>query len=219
MFAQPSYYGRNDASNKYFIGVAYGIGTTRWHSETSEFMLFDQRGAMINSGDFKIKAKNAHQILSLETVAPMSEGKWRLGMGITFEEYSLYRITIEDNNVGTNVPFVERFRFDKFFLQGEIPLKWPKSEVVGLSVNSRAGWYGFTGVRSNSLFGETRLGQTWFGGIGMVGDLKVSEQIYLVLKPLMEYKYFTNSRDEIPGRIKHRLFDYSILAGVRVHIL
>ena len=218
-FAQPSYYARNGKA-KSFVGLSYGIGTTRWYSVSDDYNLFDPRGNQINSGDFKFNARNSSQSLQIETLSPMSGGKWRFGMGIQFEEYSLYRVTIEDDTgPSTTLPFVERFRFDKFFMQGEIPLKWPNSKVFSLNVNMQAGWYGFTGVRSTSLFGEDRLGETWFGGVGAVGEIHLSDLIYLVCKPMVQYKYFINSRDEEPGRIRHRMFDYSILAGVRVHVL
>ena len=174
---------------------------------------------VLSNGTAKLKAKNAYQALQLEVLVPFQEGAFYLGMGIAFEEYALTKIEVSDEFGSTERPFVETFRFDKFFFQGEVPLLPIESERWEFAVNGRVGYYAFTGVNSLSLFGERRLGKAWFSGLGFRTQFKVHDVVYLVVMPTTEYKYFRNSDTDVRGRINHNLFDFGLLTGFRVHLL
>jgi len=201
------------------VGLSYGVGTSHWRSSTDNYTFLDHRGLVLSEGDVQLRAQNANRSLRLETLVPVHEGAFRLGLGIAFEEYQLSKIEFQSDQGDDTKAFVETFRFDKFFVQGEVPLKLFKADWLGVAVQANAGWYGFTDVNSMSLFGPKRKGKRWFAGCAAVVDFKVHDVVYLVVMPNVEYKYFFNNRDLIPGRISHNLFDYNLNIGVRVHVL
>jgi len=211
-----SYY-ESDANTKHFFGVGYSFAKTNWYSRTENFDLFNKAGQTLMEGDGTIRAKSNSQMVQMEVLAPV--GKVRLGMGIGFEQYELYVLTLKNDHIDMRVPFTELFRFDKCFGQMEIPLKIPSSEEVHMSINMKAGYYGFTRVSSLSLFGKKRSGKTIFGGIGFLTDLKLGRFTYLYLMPFLEYKYFKNSRQESPNHIYHNLISLSAQVGLRFHLL
>ena len=77
---------------------------------------------MLSDGSAKLRAQNSYQAIQLETLVPFQEGAFYLGLGIAFEEYALTKIEISDEFGEQERPFVETFRFDKFFFQGEVPV-------------------------------------------------------------------------------------------------
>lgn len=217
--AQPSYYLLDDKASMHFVGVSYATGTTDWRSGTNNYELLDQHGLTVVNGTSTFRANNRQQSLSLETLVPLNQGKWRLGLGLTFEEFSLYKIDVEMQGITEQHPFVERFRFDKVFAQAEVPLPILENKYFSFNANLRGGWYGFSNVNSSSLFGEKRIGKAWFTGLGLGVDVLVAKRVYLLVMPNVEYKYFKNTRDDLLGNIYHNMFSYNILMGVRVHVL
>lgn len=218
-FAQNSYYLLNDKVSKHFVGVSYGFGNTGWRTATENYDLYDQHGVLLVDGTATLRAKNSQQSLSLEALVPLSGGKWRAGIGLMFEEYTLEKFEVESGVHSGIHPFVERFRFDKVFAQAEVPLPIFENPFISFNANVRAGWYGFTSVESNTLFGPERIGKSWFAGLGLVTDMELHPRVYAVVMPNVEYKYYRNTRDDLLGNISHKMFAYNLLVGVRVHIL
>jgi hypothetical protein len=218
VFAQGSYFQANDREAQHFVGISYGMGSNFWFSKTENYNLFDPRGSMVVSGDSKLRARNISQQVQLETVVPISK-KIRVGMGIAFEEFALYKMDVESDILNSTIPFVEVFRFDKVFAQFEMQVGILKqSQVFSFNANVKAGYYGFTSVKSTSLFGEDRIGKTYYGSMGMLVDANIFPRFYLYLLPQVEYKYFNNHRREHPHTISHNLLGYTFMVGLRYHV-
>lgn len=220
-FAQPSYFLLDDKSSMHFVGLSYGFGTTGWRSNLENYDLIDQYGVVLVSGDGSFRVQNRQESVHLETLVPLSQGKWRAGLGLTFEEFSVYEIDVEASlgNIAATKPFAERFRFDKVFGQVEVPLPILENPFVSFNANVRGGWYGFSSVGSSSLFGEERIGRSWFGGLGLLCDVMVYDRVYLVVMPYAEYKYFSNAPKSVTGNIYHKMLGTNLLIGARVHLL
>ena len=207
----------NSRNSKHFAGISYGVARTSWKSKASEYRFFDHQGNLLFEGDATLKASTASQMLQMEVLAPIQ--KFRLGMGITFEEYQLYVLEMTSSTTNGRVGFTELFRFNKVFAQFEYPTDWVDHENVTLDLNARVGFYGFTGVRNLSIFGERRQGKTVYGSLSAIGSLRLGQLTYLCLRPVLEYKYFRNTIQESPRVISHNMFSYGLLVGVRVHLL
>lgn len=220
-FAQHSYYLLDDKASKHFVGLSYGFGSTDWRSGVENYDLINHQGTTVLSGDGHFRATNTQRSVHLETLVPLSQGKWRMGLGLSFEEFSLFKIDVEASptTAASTKPFVDRFRFDKIFAQVEVPLPLLENPFVTFNLNVRGGWYGFTSVGSTSLFGDKRLGKSWFNGLGLMCDLMVYDRVYLVIMPYAEYKYFKYSSDDVVGNIHHNMLGTNLMIGFRVHLL
>ncbi len=216
MPAEGQYYSQ-DNNSKHFIGIASGVGRTSWYTQTKAYDLYDQTGSKVLSGDHQLTAQTTHSIYQMDVMFPVSS--FRMGMGITFEKFALYKMNVESEVFDKDISFMETFRFDKFFLQAEFPTDMIAHQNFMLDINARAGYYGFSMVKSLSLFGERRSGSTYFASIGPVFSTRIYPQIYMYIMPRFEYKYFNNSRIEPNGAIYHNLYSLSMLGGLRVQML
>ncbi len=215
-FAQQSSYYNAEKDHRYFFGLSAGKGVTDWYSRTEGYELVRRDGKKIVSGDHRLTAQSTYNSYEVEVLAPLKDV--RVGMGIAFEEFVLYEIQVESPVFRDPISFVENFRFDMFFLQGEFPLSLLEHEDLALNVNVRGGYYGFTRVTSLSLFGERRLGATYFFNTGIVGTWNLADRFYLLLRPAFEFKHFDNARREPAGAIYHELLSYGMNFGVRAHL-
>ncbi len=212
-----SQYYSEQANSKHFVGFGYSLANTHWYSHTEDFQLFDPTGRTLIDGAGSFDTRVQSQMLQLEVLAPV--GEVRMGVGIAFEECQLYKINVESDIINTVVPFTEMFRFNKLFYQLEVPFSKLNSHFFSLAINNRVGYYGFTAVKSLSLFGERRMGKSFFGSTAARMDFKVGAMTYLFVMPMMEYKYFKNTQEESPNFIIHNMFSYSAVIGLRFHVV
>lgn len=200
---------------KYFIGFSYGFGQAWWRSELGGAEIYDQNGGVIKSGNINFHAKNNTNSVCLDGLVPV--GKVRLGLGINFDYYFLDKLElIEPNKPGQYVLYPESFRFDKFFGQVEIPFSFESDNFWTLNAMVRLGYFGFSYVDHFSLFGDEALAKTYFGSVGGLVDFKLYPHTYLFVLPNVEYKYYDNNRFENPIQIRHNIFGWNLMFGLRI---
>lgn len=217
--AQFGYFKRLERKQeKYFVGLAYGVGTARWNSNLDNSQLYDKYGAVVQSGYIRFKAKNSTEQYDLTVEFPLA--KVRLGMGINFEKYYLDKleITASPGADAKVMLFDESFRFEKFFGICEVPF-WPESKSdFTLAAQGRLGYFGYSGVERLNFFGEEALAKTYFTNVGFVADYRFYPHAYVYIHPSFEYKYFKNSPVENPSIIRHNIFTGTIVAGIRFDV-
>lgn len=214
------YYQRLDRKyKKYFVGIAYGGGAASWHSNMGSTELYDNTGGIIRSGDIRFKAKNSTSILNMEVSAPVA--KIRIGLGVSFENFYLDKLTISSNTPGADgaiIIYDESFRFEKFYLQCEVPFAFETTRPYSFGFKGHLGYFGFSGVKHYNFFGDEHLARTFFGNVGLVGDYKILSHTYFYVNPSFEYKYFHNAEQEAPSEIIHNIFSFSVVAGLRFDV-
>lgn len=220
-FAQTTgYYQTLDRKfKKYFVGVSYGAGTASWFSNLGSSELYDNNGVVIRSGDMRFRAKNPTRMLNLEVSAPVMAV--RLGLGVSFENFYLDKLTLHSNTPGADgaiVVYDESFRFEKFYGQVEVPFNFETNKSYSFGFKGHIGYFGFSGVKHFNFFGDEHLARTFFTNLGLVGDYKILSHTYFYLNPAFEYKYFKNSPEEAPSEIKHNIFSFSISGGLRFDV-
>ena len=209
-------YFSKDRKDRYFITLGYGQGRTNWYSRTEGFSLYDRSGQMVLSGDHRLSAVTDHRTYQIGVTGPV--GKFRLGMGIEFDEFSLYRIHVKDPAVQDPVSMVDRFRFDKIHLTAEYPTLWLRSGRMHIDLFMKAGYYAFSKVNSLNLFAQGS-GKTFFGSLGGIYALRVYKDAHFYVRPTFGYRHFDNSDEPGEGAIYHELFSYGVMAGLRYQLL
>lgn len=204
---------------KYFVGIAYGAGSANWFSNLGSTELYDNNGSVIRSGDMRFRAKNSTGILNLEVSAPVS--KVRLGLGVSFENFYLDKLTVLSNTPGadgTIIIYDESFRFEKFYAQVEVPFKFDTDKSYSFGFKGHIGYFGFSGVKHFNFFGDEHEARTFFSNAGLVGDYRILAHTYFYINPSFEYKYFRNSPVEAPSEIVHNIISLSFVAGLRFDV-
>lgn len=204
---------------KYFVAIGYGVGNANWFSQLKNADLYDKNGLIIKQGDISFKAKNAVSLLNLETSFPIL--KVRLGMGISFEKFQLDKIVLSataNNPESNNLIFDESFNFDKFYAFIEIPFNAKTEKPYSFSAKANVGYYAHNGITRFNFFGEEPIASTYLLNLGFLADYKLFPHAYLYINPSYEYKYFRNNKLESPSTIKHNIFSYTIVGGIRVDV-
>ncbi len=209
-------YFSKERKDRYFITLGYGQGRTNWYSRTEGYALYDRRGQKVLSGDHRLSAVTDHQTYQIGVTGPV--GKFRLGMGIEFDEFSLYRMHVKDPAVVDPVSMIDRFRFDKIHLTAEYPTLWLPKGDMHLDLFMKAGYYAFSKVSSFSLFNRGS-GTTFFGSLGGIFAVKVYKNAHFYLRPAFGYRHFDNSDKGSDGAIYHELFSYGLTGGLRYQLL
>ncbi len=209
-------YFSKDHKKRHFITVGYGQGRTKWYSRTEGYHLYDQRGKKVLSGDHSLSAATDYRSYQIGVTAPV--GRVRLGMGIEFDEFSIYRIYVDDPSVVGPVTMIDNFRFDKIHLTMEYPTLWIRDERIHLDLFLKAGYYAFSKINSLSLFGQGS-GKTFFASLGPILAIQAYKNAHLYLRPRLGYRHFDNSDQEARGAIYHELFSYGAMVGLRYRLL
>ena len=203
-------------NEKYLVYVAYGMGNAHWFSELKQTSIYDQHGSAITNGDTKFRAKNSSQFYDLGVLFPA--GNLRFGLGMNFEKFFLTQIILQNsvNPTGSGLIFDESFRFDKIYMQMEVPF-WPEARSkFSLSANMNLGFFSFNNVDRINLFGSDALANSTFVNLSPVADITIFPGVYLFLRPVGEFKYFKNQAVDSPGGIvKHNIVTYSLMIGLR----
>ena len=198
--------------DKYFISVAYGTGNASWNSKLNETALYDTTGAEIFKGNILFNAKNTLNNLTVDVGAQVRY--IRLGLGISFEEFYLEKIRINNNNYA----FSDKFTFSKIFAHAEVPFRTISSDLFSFSSKSSFGFFSSYYLNHFNLFGSGNGGTSLFLNTAFLADYKFLPHTYLFVQPVVEYKYFKNSKKELPGKISHQIWSYFIMLGVRIDV-
>ncbi len=212
--AQGQSFFNSGKSNLYYFGVNLGVAGNSWSSKTSDYKLFSPYGQQLVDGDSRLKAQTSSELVEIETIFPLGDN--RLGVGMSFEFFSLLALDVETKGQFQTFGFPEYFKTDKFYVQFERPLYTNDLGTFEWYASGRLGAYAFSMVRSTSLFGESRWGKSVFGGAKTGFEFSVMEKFYLGLSGLFEYKYFNNSGKEAPEDITHHFISYGIMLNARV---
>lgn len=204
-------------SEKYLVYVAYGMGNAHWFSELKQTSIYDQHGAAITTGDTKFRAKNSSQFYDLGVLFPA--GTVRFGLGMNFEKFFLTQIMLQNSvqgpGGGTGIIFDESFRFDKIYMQCEVPF-WPDARSkYSLSANLNLGFFSFNNVDRINLFGSDALANSTFVNLSPVADICIFPGVYVFLRPVCEFKYFKNQAVDSIGIVRHNILTYSLMIGLR----
>lgn len=203
-------------NEKYLVYVAYGLGSAHWYSELKETSIYDAQGSAIHSGDIKFQAKNSSQFYDLGVLFPA--GNLRFGLGMNFEKFFLTQIELQNSvqqTTGGSIIFDESFRFDKIYMQMEVPF-WPEARSkYSLSANMNLGFFSFNNVDRINLFGSDALANSTFINISPVADVTIFPGVSLFLRPMFEYKYFKNGAVDSYGLVRHNILTYSLMIGIR----
>ncbi len=204
-------------NEKYFVHLAYGLGSAQWYSELKQTSIYDTQGGTIQTGDIKFRAKNSSSFYDLGVLFPT--GNYRFGLGMCFEKFFLTQITLQNSvqqsNGGTGIIFDESFRFDKIYMQFEVPF-WPEARSkYSLNANMNLGFFSFNNVDRINLFGSDALASSTFINISPIADVTIFPGVSLFLRPACEFKNFKNQAVDSYGQVNHRIVTYSIMIGLR----
>jgi len=216
------YYSNSNSSRgkKYFISAGYGLGASQWFSNSGSSSLYDRDGNLIPSENGRFRASNASNCVNFEVGAPIS--KFRVGLGISFENNYLDELTLIGNSYGSNgskIIFDQTFGFEKMYAHFEAPLIVDQQKLYSLNFKGNIGFYGYSGGTAHEgFFGGSDLPSTFYTGAGLIADYKLTQHLYVFLNPLVEYQYFKNSSDYDYSKIVHNIISFSVIAGVRLDI-
>lgn len=217
--AQGYYQSQDQKFKKYFVGAGYGIGDAYWFSNMGSTELYDDKGEIIRSGDMRFNANNNTRILNLEIAAPVY--KFRVGLGISFEDFYLDKLSIESNTATANgrvVIFSEKFRFERFYAHVELPFKYDTDKPYSFSMKANVGYFGVSEIDHIKFFGEEHSSRTFFTTLGFIADYKLYSHSYFFINPTFEYKYFGNSPLDSPSEINHNIITFSAIIGLRFDV-
>ncbi len=216
-FSQREYsYHSKKSSEKYFVSLGYGMGSARWNSIFKSTDFYDKDGAVINSGDFKFHANSPTRNYDVNVMAPIK--RIRIGLGIDFEFHYITKLKIYTKEGEDYLLFDEGLRFDKIYLQTEIPFKFDTEEKYSISLNMKMGWFGYTNVKRFNFLGEKPFPISIMATSGVMFDYELYPYVYAFALPNLEYKFYDNSGLEAPVEIRHHVFSASLLFGVRVDL-
>ena len=212
----PSYYTKTKAGDKYFISAGLGVGTAKWNSLFENTDFYDKDGAVINKGDFYFGAKSPTTTYDLNVLVPIKH--IRFGLGIGFEYHYLTQLQVYDKSGSNYLLFDEMMRFDKIYLDIQVPFKYSSRKKYSFNWDMRCGWFGYTNVKRFNFIGEKPFPLAIWANTGVMVDYLIYHQILLFLYPNFEFKYYSNSHTEDPVDITHRIMSASIIGGVRVNL-
>lgn len=195
--------------------AAYGLGSAHWYSQLIETSIYDQNGGATQTGTFKFRARNSSQFYDLGVLFPA--GNLRFGLGMNFERFYLTQIDLQNsvNQTSGSMIFDESFRFDKIYMQMEVPF-WPESRSkYSLSANLNLGFFSFNNVDRINLFGSDALANSTFVNLSPIADITIFPGVALFLRPICEFKYFKNGAVDSYGIVRHNIVTYSIMIGIR----
>jgi hypothetical protein len=216
-FSQDGYfYSSKKKPDKYFIAIGYGFGTAHWKSVFKSTEFYAKDGAVINTGDFKFSANSPTRNYDVNVLAPIN--RIRLGMGIDFEFHYLAQLKIHSKEGEEYLLFEEGLRFDKIYLQLEVPLELDVNKRCSLNLNLKLGTLGFTNVKRYNFLGDTPFPFSYHMASGVVADYRIYSKIYFYLYPSLEYKFFHNSSSKTTVEIKHNIFSACLQAGIRFNL-
>lgn len=201
---------------KYFVCLGAGKGKSYWQSELGNTLIYDLSGASFSSGNIKFRTRGVYDNYFLEASMPVSN--FRFGIGINFQYHYIDELTLEQPTGDKMILYSESFRFDKIYLNYEIPF-YPKSEYpLNCSLKGNIGYFGLSMVDHENFFGEEALAKTWFFTLGLLPDYKLYPHTYIFLYPHVEYTYFNNAKAENPSEIIHHIFQWCVSGGIRVDL-
>ena len=216
-FSQGGYFFHaHKSSEKYFVAVDYGFGTAHWSSVFKNTEFYDKDGAVIHKGDLKFSSNSPTNNYDVNVMAPLRHV--RIGMGIDFEFHHLSQLKIYDKDGVAFLLFDEGMRFDKVYLQTEVPFKYDSDKKYSFAWNLKAGWYGYTNVKRFNFLGERPFPVSFFVSTGITADYEIYPQVYAFILPNIEYKLYDNSRTEFPVNIRHNVFSMCLRMGLRVDL-
>ena len=214
-FSQEGYfYHKKGEGDKYFIALGFGEGTAHWNSVFKSTEFYDKDGMVINKGDFKFGANSPTKHYDVNVLAPIKH--IRIGLGISFEHHYLSQLKIYNKTGEEYLLFDESLRFDKIYLNTEIPFNYNSKKKYSFNWNLKFGWFGYTNVRRFNFIGEKPFPIAVHAETGITADYQVYSNIYLFAYPNIEYKYYNNSRSEAPVDIVHKVITASVIGGIRV---
>ena len=85
-------------------------------------------------------------------------------------------------------------------------------------LNTRLGYFGFTHVNSNNLFGGPFVPKSFFASVGAKVEYEVYKRCYLFVNPYFERKHFITSKIELPSKIEHTILTTAALIGIRINV-
>jgi len=220
------YFRGQDNNKKYYIAASYGVGAAQWQSRFQSTFLYNTNGSVLESGDMTMKASNPSFNYNLNVCFPV--GDKRIGLGISFEKFSMDKITIlslsDTSASNVNIPnsytyFRESFWFNKLYGMVQLPFHFCDGKPYSLDLVACGGFYGYDGLKHLNFFGNDQIASTLFCNLSFIFDydLKV-EHARLFVQPMIEYKYFHNNGNEYPSTIVHNIYCYSINFGIRVDV-
>lgn len=199
--------------DKYFISLAYGIGMTHWNSFFKSTEFYDKDGSVLNTGDFKFSANSASEHYDVNVMVPIKH--IRLGLGIAFEFNYLSEIRIDSKSGANFLLFDEGLRFDKMYLQSEVPFNYDSKKKYTFNWNFKLGWFGYTNINRINFLGEKPLPVSLLIASGIIADYQIYPQVYFFIFPSLEYKLYDNSVAADPVQIHHNVYAAYVLAGLR----
>ena len=202
-------------NEKYFVYAGYGMGSAHWYSELKQTSIYDTQGGPIQTGDIKFRAKNSSTFYDLGVLFPT--GNFRFGLGMNFERFFLTKIELQNSvqQSAGGIIFDESFRFDKIYMQFEVPF-WPEARSkYSLSANMNLGFFSFNNVDRINLFGSDALANSTFVNISPIADITVFPGVSIFIRPACEFKYFKNQAVDSYGSVNHKIITYSLMIGLR----
>ena len=216
-FSQSSYFNRDQKNGqKYFVAVDYGFGVAHWNSVFKNTEFYDKDGSVMNTDDLTFTSKSPTKNYDVNVMAPIKH--MRIGLGIDFEFHYLSQLRIYDNGGEEFLLFDEGMRFDKVYLQAEVPFKFNTDKKYSFSWNLKAGWYGYTNVKRINFLGEKPFPVSFLGSTGLTIDYEMYPKVYVFVLPNLEYKLYDNARTEAPVVIRHNVFSACFRTGIRVDL-
>ena len=216
-----AYYTSSDSKGKkYIVSAGYGLGTSDWFSNRGGSSLFDRDGNLIPSANGHFKASNPTNCTNLEVAAPFSG--IRLGLGVSFENDYLNELTLTGGSFGSGgskIIFDQNFGLEKLYASIEVPFKSKQSKNFEICFKGVIGFYGYSGGATHpDFFGGNALPSTFYTGIGILADYRISRHMFVFINPLVEYNYFKNTSDFDYSSIVHNIVNFSVIAGIRLDV-
>jgi hypothetical protein len=221
LFAQ-GYYNDKKKDKKYFVAMSYGVGSARWFSHFDDAPLYNVDGSILRTGDLKMQATNPMFSYNFSVCAPV--GSVRLGMGVTFEKFSMDKLSIiSEDSAAVNIPnsyvlFTENFWFNEIYGLIQAPFNFCKGKPYELDFVGNIGFYGYDGVKHLNFFGDDQIAKTYLANAGFLFDYEVVDHTNVFIYPEIEYKYFHNNLNESPSTIVHNIFTFILQFGIRADV-
>ncbi|MFI5150145.1 MAG: hypothetical protein ACHQRM_10470 [Bacteroidia bacterium] len=212
------YYHKPRASyDKYYIGASVGSGTAYWDSHLHNNDLLNKDGSvLVNGQDIHFKAKNSTQVADINVQFPLY--LIRYGFGLSFENFSLDKLSIQNQQSNTIVLMDEQIVFDKMYAQIEFPF-FPRSKSpFSINANFHIGYFGYHGVKRLNLFGGDHLATSYFGTLGVTADYRLYPHVYFFVMPFYELKYYQSSSLDGPALVRHNISTVVFTGGLRVDL-
>lgn len=214
--ASSKYFYRPKAGDKYFVALGYGVGTAHWNSVFKSTEFYDKDGSVISDDGLKFSSNSPTKHYDVNVLAPVKHV--RLGLGIAFEHHYLAQLKIYTKDGESYLLFDEGLRFDKMYLQMEVPFKYDSKKKYTISWNLRAGWFGYTNIKRFNFTGEKPFAISILGATGVTADYELYPHLYVYVFPDFEFKYYDNARTENPVQIRHNVWGMSMIGGLRVDL-